>query len=162
VRGFYSDSKYQGAFETVGALAYRGTDIKGLREFARRLTFNLLIGNGDAHLKNWSLIYRDGRTAELSPAYDLVSTAPYMTGEVEDLGLKFGGSRRLDHPTWRDFLQLEKRLGAEGADLPAVVEDTVTRFEKEWAGTTFNNAGLANVSDWISSHFESTKGRMLE
>jgi serine/threonine-protein kinase HipA len=57
VRGFYPDpdgnslGKYSGSFETIGALVYRGRDTDALREFARRLAFNVLIGNGDAHLK---------------------------------------------------------------------------------------------------------------
>ena len=43
-------------------------------EFVRRLVFCTLIGNGDAHLKNWAVIYPDRRTPALAPAYDLVST----------------------------------------------------------------------------------------
>lgn len=58
VRGFYDHAKYTGSFETVGALIYRNRDVDSLREFVRRLTFNVLVGNGDAHLKNWSLIPR--------------------------------------------------------------------------------------------------------
>ena len=41
-------------------------------------TFSILIGNGDMHLKNWSLLYLDGRTPVLSPAYDFVSTVHYI------------------------------------------------------------------------------------
>ena len=57
-------------------------------EFVRRATFNILISNGDAHLKNWSLIYRNSKSPTLSPAYDLVSTALYAAGSSagEDLG----------------------------------------------------------------------------
>ena len=46
-------------------------------EFIRRLVFSVLIGNADMHLKNWSLLYPDGRAPILSPAYDFVSTLPY-------------------------------------------------------------------------------------
>ena len=46
-------------------------------EFVRRLVVNILIGNGDAHLKNWSIIYRDKINPQLAPAYDLVSTIHY-------------------------------------------------------------------------------------
>ena len=49
-----------------------------IAEFIRRLTFNTLIGNADMHLKNWSMIYPDRRRAALAPAYDLVSTIPYI------------------------------------------------------------------------------------
>ncbi len=65
---------------------------------ARRLAFNVLIGNGDARLKNWSLIYLDERRPTLSPAYDLVSTVVYgrQGGHLDDLGLRLGGSKRFD------------------------------------------------------------------
>lgn len=47
-------------------------------EFFRRWTVNALLGNTDAHSKNWGLIYPDGRHPRLSPAYDLVSVASYF------------------------------------------------------------------------------------
>ncbi|WP_405233171.1 HipA domain-containing protein [Lentisalinibacter salinarum] len=37
-------------------------------EFVRRLTSKALIGNADMHVKNWSVIYPDRRTARLAPA----------------------------------------------------------------------------------------------
>ncbi len=93
VRGFYPNRKYHGSFETVGALVYRQHDPEALREFTRRLTFNVLIGNGDAHLKNWSLIYHDRRNHTLAPAYDLVATFVYRPGTEgpEPNGVAFRG-----------------------------------------------------------------------
>lgn len=117
VRGVYPDDKYVGNFETLASLVYRGRDLASLREFVRRLAFNVLIGNGDAHLKNWSLIYKNPRIPLLSPAYDLVSTAIYRpSGNPEDLGMKFGGSRRLDSVSVHTFGALQKRLGVTGVD----------------------------------------------
>jgi serine/threonine-protein kinase HipA len=60
--------------------------------FVRRIVFCLVSGNGDAHLKNWSLIYRDGRTPELSPAYDMVPTILYPSLPRE-LALSLDGRR---------------------------------------------------------------------
>lgn len=129
VRNVYPDAKYHGNYETVGSLVYRGHDITSLRQFARRLVFTVLISNGDAHLKNWSLIYRDPRTPTLAPAYDLVSTRHYLTDE--QLGLKFAGSRRFDDVRLGGLARLERRLGAadagladEGASVVAAVLDT--------------------------------------
>jgi serine/threonine-protein kinase HipA len=50
------------------------TDEVQLAEFVRRLIFNAGIGNNARHLRSWSLIYPDGRTPQLAPAYDSVST----------------------------------------------------------------------------------------
>jgi serine/threonine-protein kinase HipA len=51
---------------------------EAVQEFVRRIVFNAAIGNADMHLKNWTLLYPDGRTPELSPAYDFVSTIAYL------------------------------------------------------------------------------------
>lgn len=133
VRGFYDNAKYTGSFETVGALIYRNRDVDSLREFVRRLTFNVLIGNGDAHLKNWSLIYPDGRVPTLSPAYDLVSTAPYASpDEPDDFGLSFGGTKVMDRISRTPFRQFQDRLHLEATDVLDVIDETVARFQAAW------------------------------
>ncbi len=138
VRGFYPDphlsqGKYSGSFETIGALLYRGRDPEALREFARRLAFNVLIGNGDAHLKNWSLIYRDPRTPTIAPAYDLVATFVYRPAGQgpEDMGLPFGRSRRFEQVRLETFAALDRRLGAK-AELADVARTLVNRVLAEW------------------------------
>lgn len=136
VRGFYDTAKYTGSFETVGALIYRNRDTDSLREFVRRLTFNVLVGNGDAHLKNWSLIYHDGRIPTLSPAYDLVSTAPYASPDVpDDLGLSFGGTKVMDRIGRSSFRKFQDKLDVGAADVLEVVDETVARFQSVWADT---------------------------
>jgi len=45
-------------------------------EFFDRAIFNFLVGNGDAHAKNFSVVYRNG-VPRLSPAYDIMSTTVY-------------------------------------------------------------------------------------
>ena len=42
-------------------------DDADITEFIRRVTFNVLIGNADMHLKNWSVIYPDRRNIALAP-----------------------------------------------------------------------------------------------
>lgn len=133
VRNVYPEQKYNGNFETVASLIYRGRDTESLLEFTRRLAFSVLIANGDAHLKNWSLIYRDGRVPSLAPAYDLMSTAYYFIGErVEDLGLKFGGSKEFHRVTLATFRRLQERLGVRDVDLAECAATTVERTLAEW------------------------------
>lgn len=48
----------------------------GQIDFLRRIIFNVLIGNGDAHAKNFSVLYR-GKTIRLAPVYDLLCTEIY-------------------------------------------------------------------------------------
>lgn len=137
VRDKYPEAKYEGTYETVAALAYRGQDVEALVEVVRRIAFCVVIGNEDAHLKNWSLIYHDRRIPTLSPAYDLVSTAVYApSGGHEELGLKFGGRKRFSDVRLDSFAQLQKRfdrrLGRTPADLRAVAEQTVRSIREHW------------------------------
>lgn len=131
VRNVYPEHKYLGNYETVAALAYRGHDLDSLREFARRLAFTVLIANGDAHLKNWSLIYTDPRVPQLAPAYDMVSTAYYL-GERETLGLKFGGTRRFDKVNVTTFTHLQQRLCAPQTELASCVAELVEQVVRHW------------------------------
>lgn len=125
------EGKYRSTVETVAAIAYRGRDRASLREMVRRSVFNLLVGNGDAHLKNWSLIYPDRRVARLSPAYDLVCTAAYPNHA--DLGLPFFGATRLSEISRGHFARLQAALKVEGDDVLDVVDETIERFSETWA-----------------------------
>lgn len=147
VRGFYPEDKYRGSFETAASLIYRGRDVASLLEFTRRLAFNILIGNGDAHLKNWSLRYENPRVPRLSPAYDLVATVVYRSAEDPDnLGLKFGRSRRFEAVSLASFASLQSRLGVDGVvDLVGEVRDLVARVEAGWPAV----AELLAEEEWL-------------
>lgn len=161
VRNVYPNDKYTGNYETVAALVYRGRDISALQDFARRLAFAILVSNGDAHLKNWSLIYPDRRIPKLAPAYDLVCTAFYM-GDGEQLGLKFGGTRRFDRIGLGTFGRLERRLRAQGAGLVECVGDLIEKVGEYWPEhqekLAVNPALLAYVQDSIVARSRSLLG----
>jgi serine/threonine-protein kinase HipA len=82
----YPDQKYDSAsYEQIGRVlySYSGDGLADAQQFARRLLVNILLANGDAHLKNWSLLYEDQITPRLSPAYDILTTFVYMEDESE-------------------------------------------------------------------------------
>lgn len=162
VRNFYPDQKYRGNFETVAALIYRGRDLAGLREFARRLAFIILISNGDAHLKNWSLIYPDRRLPKLSPVYDLVCTAAYRTeADPEDLGLKLAGTRQFTRVNVATFARLERGLGARDAHLSDIVADTVKRTKDEWPRCAVLLEENRSIRDVVNASIEAHSGSLL-
>ncbi len=71
------------------------TPARDLAAFMETVVFNYLIGNGDAHGKNYSLLYRQTATS-LAPAYDLISTSVYDRLETK-MAMRIGGEYR---PTW--------------------------------------------------------------
>jgi serine/threonine-protein kinase HipA len=58
----------------------------------RRTIFNFLVGNEDMHLKNFSIIIRDGKV-ELSPAYDLLNTTIALKNVKEEIALPIDGRK---------------------------------------------------------------------
>ena len=67
------------------------------------LVFDYLVGNTDAHLKNFSLLYSpDLKSMRLSPAYDIVSTAVYEQS-TRELAIRIGGACSLDEVTRDSF-----------------------------------------------------------
>ncbi len=78
----FPEAKYKNySYTNMATDLWRLTDETHFVEFVRRLIFNVGIGNNDMHLKNWSLIYPDGRTPQLAPAYDFVSTVRYIADD---------------------------------------------------------------------------------
>lgn len=162
VRGFYADDKYLGSCETVANLIYRRRDVEALREFSRRLAFNILIGNGDAHLKNWSLIYRDPRIPSLAPAYDLVATFVYRPDSdgPEEMALRFGGSKRFDAVRLSTFARLDQKIGAK-ADLADIARTIVDRVVQEWPRAAALLEEHPELCRRIESHIRQRAAQLL-
>jgi serine/threonine-protein kinase HipA len=131
VFGLYPNDKYgHKSYANIASVLWAETGQEATYEFVRRVVFSVVTGNADMHLKNWSLVYPDRRTPVLSPAYDLVSTLPYLPSDT--LGLNFGDSRDL-HEITKDQI----RRFAEAARIPVsplwkIVTDTTERTVENW------------------------------
>jgi serine/threonine-protein kinase HipA len=80
-----------------------------LLKFLDALLFNLLIGNADAHSKNYSLLLEGSGAPLLAPLYDLLSTRAYGRRFGRKMGMKYGGEYR---PEWIRGRHLD-RLGED-------------------------------------------------
>jgi len=98
-------------YEQIGRtlLQYAG-GIEDVREMSKRLMFNVLMGNGDAHLKNWSLLYDNPSRPRLAPAYDMVPTVAYTTSD-KSIALNMGGLRDFKDISLGTFEKFLHRLG---------------------------------------------------
>jgi serine/threonine-protein kinase HipA len=75
------------------------------------LVFNLLIGNGDAHAKNYSLLLEGEGTPTLAPLYDLLCTRVYGRRFGRKMAMKYGGEYRFDRIRGRHIERLAGELG---------------------------------------------------
>ncbi|MFX6420794.1 HipA domain-containing protein, partial [Acinetobacter baumannii] len=64
-----------------------------LAQLFAMVSLSCIVGNGDAHLKNFGLLYSDPtqRDARLAPAYDIVNTTAYIPEDV--LALELAGNK---------------------------------------------------------------------
>ncbi|WP_166422169.1 type II toxin-antitoxin system HipA family toxin [Paraglaciecola sp. 20A4] len=130
----YSHEKYQKFnYEQIANALYQfgSQGLKDVQQMARRLLVNILLANGDAHLKNWSLIYPDSNRPMLSPAYDIVSTLPYVEGEQE-FALNMAKSKNWYQADMASFEAWAKRIGAPWQAIKVHLEDTLELSRGNW------------------------------
>lgn len=130
----YPHEKYDGpSYEQIGRLLreFTGDGLAAVQEFARRLLVNVLLANGDAHLKNWSLLYRDQRTPSLAPAYDIVTTRAYIEDEHE-AALNLNGKKDWYRLTEDDFRRWSEKVGVAWPAIRQVLAETVESAGSQW------------------------------
>ena len=132
VFGVYPQDKYKKASmrNIAQVIGIEGQD-KDIAEFTRRLVFNTLIGNADMHLKNWSVIYKDKRTASIAPAYDFVSTIPYIPDD--SASLKVSRSKKFSDFTLDELSHLAAKAMLPEKLVLDTAKQTVAGFHEIWA-----------------------------
>ncbi len=85
------DDKYEGSYEgiarTIKTFVSRRNKKQALENFFKMIVINNFVQNGDAHLKNFGLLYEDINNIKLAPTYDIVSTTMYITKDIPALHL---------------------------------------------------------------------------
>ena len=119
-----------------------------------RIVYNFAIGNTDAHIKNFALIYEPYMEGvSLAPAYDMLSTVIYESA-TRDMSFNIGGVRNLDSITEDSFKMLAARVGIGEKLAMNNYQKVLEHFEnaikesaKELQDIGFDNAG--NIAERI-------------
>ncbi len=112
------EDKYKGSVEQIGRKLKEISTAPGydVQLFFERVVFNFIVGNGDAHLKNYSIAYKDKETIRLTPAYDIVCSKLLIPGE-EDSALTINGKKnklkREDFERLADYLNIPIKVRYE-------------------------------------------------
>jgi serine/threonine-protein kinase HipA len=154
-----TDEKYRGSYET--SIIRRFTQFansphvgEDLERLFTLIALNCALRNGDAHLKNFGIVYDDVEgEARLAPVYDLVTTSVYLP--KDSMALTLNGSTRW--PSGKDLQRLgETRIGAS----PARVKEILERIADAMAGAAktmrkyikghpeFAEIGLRMLAQW--------------
>ncbi len=108
--------KYNGSVEEIGRKLKEASEVPGLdvQLFFERVIFNFLIGNGDAHMKNYSVIYNEEGLVRLAPAYDLVCSRIVIPEEADESALTIKGKKsrlkRKDMDLLAEYLGIPEKI----------------------------------------------------
>ncbi len=131
VAGLYPVRKYERLnYESIARVVSATGTATDWNEYLLRLVFMVACGNGDAHAKNWSLLYPDGVQARLSPAYDLVSTIQYKTDDK--LALNLGGSKDWSDVNMAVFVRMARKAGMDELATEQWVAQAVQAVLEAW------------------------------
>lgn len=151
VYSVYPDDKYENAsYRSILTVLAAETDDTSIIEFIRRLTYSVLIGNGDMHLKNWSLIYPDRKSPILSPAYDLLSTVPYIPDD--ESALKFLRARAWESFTYDELIAIADKARVASHMIVDAAKETVQRFDDLWPAAKADLPFTDDVAAAIERH----------
>ena len=104
------DTKYDYSMEKTIKLIGKYCTFPAIEniKFFKLAIFNFLIGNEDMHLKNFSIITREGKTT-LSPCYDLVNSTIVLKKQEEEIALPLRGTKKdLTYNTLVNYLGMER------------------------------------------------------
>ena len=112
-----------------------------INQFIQLMIFNYLIGNNDAHGKNFSILHYDNGEIKFAPAYDILCSQVYP--ELSNkMAMKLGGHYKHDEILLRhfeklanendiSFTQLKKVIKNQCEILPIIVEDVINSFDNK-------------------------------
>ena len=158
ILGLLSSWKYQehrgpGLIDVADVISRYVTDaIPAIIQLLRRVIFNFLIGNCDAHGKNYSLTARPGNGLSLSPAYDLLSTTYYPELSTR-LAMSINTEYERDTITGDDFLALAEYIGIDKGQVIQEFQTMLTQIKEmsPKVARRLTILGLSHVED-IAQH----------
>ncbi len=128
---------------------HSGNPLEDQLKLWRRIVFDYVLGNTDAHIKNFSLLYSyDLGEKRLSPAYDMISTAIYEAS-TREMSFNIGGKRALDEIGKDDFRTMASQVGIGERLAMNTFEDVLNRFENSIheSVTELSSMGFENALD---------------
>lgn len=120
-----TEDKYKGSHEQVAKLIlkYSSNPLLDVSNFYEQVLFSFFTGNTDMHLKNFSLLEKEGQGLSLCPAYDLVPTALVNPADTEELALTLNAKKR--KLNYKDFLAAYENGGLN----KKVLDNTLELFQ---------------------------------
>jgi serine/threonine-protein kinase HipA len=148
-----SNEKYDFSYEEIGLLIQKYVPAwrVEIEKYFTLVVFNYLFSNGDAHLKNFSLLESSKGDYLLSPAYDLINTKLHV--DDSDFALSKGlfmdnykseQYKKNSHPAKKDFIEFAKRIGVTASRIEKLL---IPFLEKQTLVETLIKRSFLNESN---------------
>ena len=162
--GIHPDKKYQEnggpSLQAIGELLQAASGADSLEMLLRGVTLNVLIANGDAHGKNFSLLHDRSGALQLAPFYDLMSTMTY--GDV-GLAMYVDDVRRTDRVTAERIVNEAVKWGMSRRRAAEIVEDVSGRAPEAAEAARRETKELpASVSDTVDSQLARVRSALTK
>jgi len=136
---------------------------RDINDFVYAVLVNFLLGNSDAHGKNFALLYEAGAGPRLAPLYDIVSTAVYPD-VIERMAMAVGGR---DEPALVDldaWGRLAEECGFGGGIVPLIRRRAamVLRSAERWRVKAQEDGWHRPVIDQIVDVCRERAGRLVD
>ena len=155
-----TDEKYRGSYETsimkrfaeFANSSHVGEDLQRLFTL---IVINCALRNGDAHLKNFGIVYDDVQgEARLAPVYDLVTTSVYLLND--SMALTLNGTTKW--ATAKELQRLgETRMGATPAQVREILErvsDSIAATSPQLRAYIKDHPDFADIGDRMLEEWE--------
>ena len=133
----------------IARLVDAATTRDSLEALLRAVALDVLLGNGDAHAKNFSILHEQSGTLRLAPLYDLMSTLHY--GD-DRLALYIDGVQRVDRVSGQRLINEAVRWGLARGRATDIIRDLAHRTP---GAVAVARAETPNVPDGIPSLIDS-------
>jgi serine/threonine-protein kinase HipA len=124
--------------------------------------FNYLVGNNDAHGKNFSILYHSAGTKDhqvrLAPLYDVVSTI-YYPELSREMAMKIGGEYSSERVTPRNFEKLAEETGLAKPQVRRRVPELADAILSALPILDIQNPIAESVAVLIEKRCENTRGK---
>lgn len=156
--------KYDGSYEQIARTIKNnlvGESVVNLKpalyDYFKSIVLTILLRNGDAHLKNYGLIYKDTTSIiNLAPIYDIVTTTAYLPNDV--MALTLNGTKRwatrinlIQFATSSCLLSKAETLQAFDEVINAIIKTLELLQAEVEQGTRFHAVGKSMIEIWQHS-----------
>ncbi len=136
---------------------------RDVNDFIHALLLNFLLGNSDAHGKNFALLYEREAGVRLAPLYDVVSTAVYPD-VIDRMAMAIGGVTNPDEVDLQAWMRLAEECDLSRGIGPIIRRRTaaVLRVVADWRKNALQDGWHRDVIDAIVDVCDRRAAQLLE